>query len=442
MLGVKPGRENEYRETILSNKIIIIAVILVIMFVPVEIVLNGIKLVPVELSCGILFLSVLYFNHKGLYTFARYFIIIFAVVIVAFMTFMVGGGSNSEYVLIALMVSPLLLFKQKKHALLLVFFVGASFFIVRYFSDKAPALVEVPLTIKEQVRPVMVLMTMVLLFSQVYYFKKLNNKYQLELIESKKEVELKQKEVLDSIIYAKRIQTAILPSARIFKEQLPKSFVLYKPKDIVAGDFYWLESVGSTILFAAADCTGHGVPGAMVSVMCNNALNRSVREHKLLDPGKILNETRNILIKEFEKSDEEVKDGMDISLCALEQKTKVLHWSGANNPLWIIKENAMEVEEIKANKQPIGKYAEPKPFTTHEIQLEEGDTVYVFTDGFQDQFGGEKGKKYKASKMKELLLSIKHESMDRQQELINLAFEKWRGEIEQVDDVCIIGVRV
>jgi serine phosphatase RsbU (regulator of sigma subunit) len=194
---------------------------------------------------------------------------------------------------------------------------------------------------------------------------------------------------------------------------------------------------GAVILFAAADCTGHGVPGAMVSVVCNNGLNRSVREHGLTDPGQILDKTREIVIAEFEKSEEEVKDGMDISLCALNGNT--LHWAGANNPLWIVRNG--ELTEYRPDKQPIGKYAEPKPFITHAIQLQQGDTVYIFTDGYQDQFGGEKGKKFKASNFKELLLSIQHETMERQRELFDEAFERWKEGYEQIGDVCVIGVR-
>jgi serine phosphatase RsbU (regulator of sigma subunit) len=272
-----------------------------------------------------------------------------------------------------------------------------------------------------------------------------NRKFKGEVVR-RKEAEDKIKdqfhEIQDSIKYAKRIQNAILPPQKLVKEYLPQSFVLYKPKDIVAGDFYWMEHRGDSILFAAADCTGHGVPGAMVSVVCNNGLNRSVREYNLSEPGKILDKTREIILEEFEKSEEEVKDGMDISLCSLNMKERKLEWSGANNPLWIIRKDAHEIEEIKANKQPIGKYADIKPFTTHELKLSEGDTVYVFTDGFQDQFGGDKGKKFKAAKFKELLLQIQSLSMEEQRVRIDEAFESWRGKIEQVDDVCVIGVRI
>lgn len=258
------------------------------------------------------------------------------------------------------------------------------------------------------------------------------------ITDQKLQVEEKNREILDSITYAKRIQSAILPPDRVVKEYLEDSFILYKPKDIVAGDFYWLEALDGKILFAAADCTGHGVPGAMVSVVCNNGLNRSVREHGLTDPGEILNRTREIVKEEFDKSDDNVKDGMDIALCCLEGNT--LKYAGANNPLWIIRNG--ELLEIKADKLPVSTYVFVEKYTTHTIELQPGDTIYLFSDGYADQFGGERGKKMKARAFKEKLLSIQGLSMSDQRRTIDEAFEAWRGDLEQVDDVCVIGVRV
>lgn len=258
------------------------------------------------------------------------------------------------------------------------------------------------------------------------------------------ELEAKNQEILDSINYAKRIQSAILPPDHVVKEKLKDSFILYKPKDIVAGDFYWMEPVGNDIYFAAADCTGHGVPGAMVSVVCSNALSKALVEEKITDPGMILNRTRDIVTARFGQSDEEIKDGMDIALCALRSHadTHTLNYAGANNPLWIIRKGADEVEEIKADKQPIGKFAMEAPFTTHAAQLNPGDTIYIFSDGYPDQFGGDKGKKFKSGRMKELLLSIQHLSMEDQKQKLDAHFESWRGDLEQIDDVCVIGVRI
>ncbi|OIQ25833.1 MAG: hypothetical protein BM555_06585 [Crocinitomix sp. MedPE-SWsnd] len=259
-----------------------------------------------------------------------------------------------------------------------------------------------------------------------------------EIRQQKDAIEVQHEEIRDSINYAKRIQTAILPPAKLVDQLLKDTFVYYKPKDVVAGDFYWMEEIEEGVLFAAADCTGHGVPGAMVSVICNGALNRAVREFKLTKPGDILDKTREIVIQEFEKSEEEVKDGMDIALCLLNGNK--LQYAGANNALWIMRDE--ELIEIKADKQPIGKFDAEKSFTTHDVDLQKGDVIYLFSDGYADQFGGEKGKKLKASNFKKYLKTISHLSMREQSTELDKAFENWKGSLEQLDDVCVIGVRV
>ena len=253
-------------------------------------------------------------------------------------------------------------------------------------------------------------------------------------------IERAHQEIKDSISYAQRIQTAILPPSRLIKAYLSNSFVLYRPKAIVAGDFYWIEPRGETILFAVADCTGHGVPGALMSMLCHNGLNQSVKENGLTRPGQILDNTRQIIIDQFEQSEEEVKDGMDIALCALNKH--FLSYSGANNPLWIIRRDSKQVEEIKADRQPMGKFAFAHPYCTHQIQLCKDDCFYIFTDGFADQFGGVNNKKFKPGRLKNLLISIQQQPMEEQKKLLEIAFDNWKGDQEQVDDMCIMGVKI
>ncbi|PCJ27166.1 MAG: hypothetical protein COA97_04130 [Flavobacteriales bacterium] len=271
----------------------------------------------------------------------------------------------------------------------------------------------------------------------------------LKLTKSQKEViEDQNREIVDSITYAKRIQEAILPTAQLIKKCLPESFIYYKPKDIVAGDFYWIEQQGDNIFFAAADCTGHGVPGAMVSVVCHNAMNSAIKELNIIEPGKILDKTREIVVAQFNKSENSeiasmsIRDGMDIALCVLNSATNELKYAGAFSPLWILRSKANQIEEIKANRQPVGKVDNPESFKTHAVNLEKGDSVYVFSDGYADQFGGVKGKKLMYKPFKKLLVSIKNESMEDKLKLLNSYFENWKGELEQVDDVCIIGVKI
>ncbi len=259
-------------------------------------------------------------------------------------------------------------------------------------------------------------------------------------------VEEAHSEIKQSMEYAKRIQRAILPPDELIKDALPDSFIFYKPKDIVAGDFYWIEKTGKLLLFAAADCTGHGVPGAMVSVVCHNALNRSVREFGLTDPGLILDQTRTIVLEEFSKSADEVKDGMDLALCSLENN--VLKYAGANNPLWIIRKNPKteeaEIIEIKANKQPVGKFDNSSEFKSHTLEVLQEDVIYLFSDGFVDQFGGPKGKKFGHKRFRQLLLDNHLKPMEEQLELLDKTMKTWMQEAseEQIDDICIVGIRV
>lgn len=285
-----------------------------------------------------------------------------------------------------------------------------------------------------------------LMYNRFRITSRQKNIIEIQKLETEKQKDIiqeKQKEILASISYAKRLQEAILPPHNLIKQTLPDSFFFYKPKDIVAGDFYWMETDQKNedlLLFAAADCTGHGVPGAMVSVVCSNALNRTVNEFGITDPGKILDKVSELVVETFEKSESEVNDGMDISLCCFNRSSFELKWSGANNPLWIVRNNKMM--EYKPNKQPIGKVDSPTPFVTHKLQLQKNDIIYLFTDGYADQFGGEKGKKFRLSSLQELFFRISHLSMSEQQAAVEKNLKDWQGNIDQVDDILIIGIRI
>ncbi len=296
----------------------------------------------------------------------------------------------------------------------------------------------------------------------IFVFNRLliTKKQKIEIEKQKQIVETAHKEITDSIKYAKRLQNAILPSLHEIDSNFEHNFILFKPKDVVSGDFYWFEHKlinGKQIsLIAAADCTGHGVPGAMVSVACSNALHRTVNEFKILDPSKILDKTRELVIATFAKSGDNIKDGMDISLCAISEGKAI--YSGANNPLWIVRNtNKLTKEqlehrttvivenkaliEFKGDRQPIGLFVNMKPFTQTEIELIKGDIIYLSTDGFPDQFGGEKGKKIKYKPFKKILIENSNKTMQQQKEILTLEFNSWKGDLEQVDDVCVIGIK-
>jgi serine phosphatase RsbU (regulator of sigma subunit) len=278
--------------------------------------------------------------------------------------------------------------------------------------------------------------------------KQLTMRHEMETVEKEKELfklrNVVLKEALDdieaSVRYAQRIQHAILPPIDLIREKLPETFVLYKPKDIVAGDFYWMEEINNTLFIAAADCTGHGVPGAMVSVVCSNALNRAIKEFDLTETGKILDKACELVVETFVKSNEDVKDGMDISLLAINSTTKKIQWSGANNPLWYVDEGKWK--EITADKKPIGKSDQLKAFTTHTLPYKTGTAFYLFTDGYADQFGGKDGKKFKYKPFQKLLATLADKKPAVQETHLSAAFENWKGDLEQVDDVCVVGIRL
>lgn len=268
---------------------------------------------------------------------------------------------------------------------------------------------------------------------------------QKQTVENQKHiVEEQNKDITDSIRYAERIQSAILPPDKQWQSLLPQSFVFYKPKDILSGDFYWIEQKGDLVFVAAADCTGHGVPGALISIVNYNLLNKAVLEKDLNDPADILNYVNNQLIVALHQTYQEssVKDGMDISLCVLNTKTLEMNYAGANNPIYIIKND--ELLQINADKFPVGAFIEEQiqTFTTKSIQLHRSDLVYLFSDGYADQFGGAKGKKFKYKQLKDILEEGKQLPMQEQSAILADRFESWKGMLEQVDDVLIIGIRI
>lgn len=258
------------------------------------------------------------------------------------------------------------------------------------------------------------------------------------------EITQQKKEITDSINYAKRIQESILPPADHWKKILPQSFIFYRPKDIVSGDFYWIEQKNDTVCFAAVDCTGHGVPGALMSVVGFNLLTQAVNEVGLTKPSEILKHLDAGVTKTLRQSEtgKGVKDGMDLSLCSLNLKTLELQYAGAFNSLYYVIDGVFN--EIKADKFPIGVNLDGKVdnYQNHTVQLKKGDCVYLYSDGYADQFGGIQGKKFKYKKLKELLTVISSDSIEHQQNKIEKTFDDWKGNLEQVDDVVIIGLKI
>jgi serine phosphatase RsbU (regulator of sigma subunit)/HAMP domain-containing protein len=251
------------------------------------------------------------------------------------------------------------------------------------------------------------------------------------------------KDVTDSIRYAKRLQYSILPPQEVIRRVCPESFVLFKPKDIVSGDFYWFSELNGKSLVAAVDCTGHGVPGAFMSLVGANGLNAAVKEHHNTNPGLILNELNKFVSDSLNKGSEDnsVRDGMDLSFCTIDYKKMELEFAGANNPLYIIRDEEFII--VKADKFAIGSFEpDTKQYNTSLVPIRKGDMLYLFSDGYADQFGGEKGKKFLYKQFRDNLMSIHKKSMTDQHQALKNDIEEWQGSYEQVDDILVIGVRI
>lgn len=265
------------------------------------------------------------------------------------------------------------------------------------------------------------------------------------------------RDLKDSMTYAKKVQETILPAQREFSKSFSESFILYLPKDIIAGDFYFLESLNSDsgdvtlntadedlVLIAVCDCTGHGIPGAMVSLICHNAIEQAVKNFNLRDPALILDKVNELVRLAFSREDTAIMDGMDVSICCLKRSSGLLCWAGANIPLWLLRngEQGAELIELKPDKQPIGRFVTNKPFTNHTVKVNPGDSIFLFSDGYSDQFGGEKGKKFKTRQFQQLLIDNYSSGLDATHQALQDALAEWKGVREQVDDITVMGIRV
>lgn len=266
----------------------------------------------------------------------------------------------------------------------------------------------------------------------------------LQLInEQKTVIEEKNKEIVDSINYAKRIQTTLLSTNKDLSSNLKDYFIFYQPKDIVSGDFYWSKVQDDYFYFVVADCTGHGVPGAFMSLLNISKLNEAISEKKLIFPDEIFNYVRSEIAESLASKNEGeagLKDGMDAVCCMIDKKNNSIYASCANNPIWIIKNNS--ILEIKADKMPIGESYQHQSFRRIRLDVQPGDQLVLFTDGFADQFGGPKGKKFKYKQLSDFLLSISGKSMPDQKKELHIRFNQWKGQLDQIDDVLIASFKI
>lgn len=256
-----------------------------------------------------------------------------------------------------------------------------------------------------------------------------------------KDIELKNKLITHSINYACRIQNAILPMDKNLSEILNDYFVIYKPKDIVSGDFYWVRKVGEKIIIIAADCTGHGVPGAFMSIFGVAFLNEIVGRESINKPAKILGRLREMIIRSLgQDAGTEVKDGMDMAVVSIDSSQNKIEFAGAHNPMYLIRDNELMV--VEGDKMPVSIHVKMSEFTNHELEMKNNDLIYLFSDGYVDQFGGPENKKFKSKNLKQLIVDNSGKSMSEQKKVYEQVFNEWKGDNEQIDDVLLIGIKI
>lgn len=430
----------EYRNVMLINRLLLVFQLVLIVYLPIELLLNGLELVPLVLLLMVFIAIPFYFQKKRWFDLSRYYIFIVGLSFITSAGLLVGKDVGNYVTIIPVVMIGIILFPKKYQKIISLIIVFAIYLAQNYLFELIKPTIHIPFETAKNFSLVFFSLALLLNFILGYHLTTINDEFEGIILKQKDELITKNLEITDSITYAKRIQNAILAPEKLIKDLLKDVFILYLPKDIVAGDFYWLEKKEHLIYVAVADCTGHGVPGAMVSVVCNNALKRSLFEYGKTMPAEILDQSREIIVQEFKYSEEEIKDGMDISLCAFDFDKMKLYWAGAHNPLIIIRQN--EWMEFKANKQPVGAHVDIKAFTNHEVKLEKNDLIYIFSDGFVDQFGGPKGKKFKMKEFKNLLLQINNEALDTQKDKLFHTFNRWKDSNEQVDDVCVVGIKI
>lgn len=372
-----------------------------------------------------------------------HYAVVYGLIFLSAFSVLFGLETNSHYYFLFLPIAVSLFFDKEKTIItyfiicVIVLVMNVGYVSMRepfYFVEGNLALLAFPNLV----------FIMILIFLAIRVFRSENQRYATQIEEQKASIEEKNKDITDSITYAKRIQRALLTSESIFDRSLKEYFIYYEPKDIVSGDFYWATTApDGSFLLLTGDCTGHGVPGAFMSLLNISMVNEIVNVRGITDPSAILNAQREGLIASLnpEGSAEVSRDGMDCSLCRFDFSNKKLTIAGANNPVWIVRDG--QLTELKTDKQPVGLHeGGQKDFTIQHIDLRSGDMIYTLTDGFADQFGGDKGKKYKYSRLKELLSQIAGRTVADQKFIVEKEFRDWKREYDQVDDVLLIGTRI
>jgi phosphoserine phosphatase RsbU/P len=391
------------------------------------------------LSCIIIFFLVHHRKHDFAFHFAMWYGFIF----LASFSLIFGSVTNSHYYFLFLPISCLILFDNSR--VITVYFILSV--VIMLGSVIMMDVIEPFYTVENQEAYLgypNIPFVMLLTFLAVRLFKNENRKYAVQIEDQKSVLEEKNKEITDSINYARRIQAALMAPAALLKKHLPEHYILYKPKDIVSGDFYFAaETQSGKFILCVGDCTGHGVPGAFMSLLNISILRELITEKKIESPDLLLNKQREQIIRSLnpDGAQEKAKDGMDCVVATFDPGNGKVEFACANNPVWIWRQG--KLHEFKADKQPVGIHdGEVQPYTLHSWTTQPGDSIYFFTDGFADQFGGPRGKKFKYAQLKDTIAALHHVPVHQRADHLERVFADWKGSLDQVDDVLIIGIQL
>ena len=432
--------DNEIQVLRFMNTIIAVMAAVTVAMAIIGIIVKSYISVPIHFFFFIMTIIFYPFKKKFGLNLSKYYISILPILYVTLFAIISGNQSIHIYFIFSTTILPVVVFQKRKRYLPLIFVNVFFYFAIQYAQQEIKPIRNLN---PDQIffyNIIIALLIFIFNYFMLTFFKNEVNNYLTKIGLQKDQIEEKNKETEQSITYAEKIQQTLLPPLKKIQTTLPKSFVFYSPKDIVSGDFYWYISNQETTHIAVADCTGHGVPGAMVSVVCFNSLNRAYHEFGFRKPSDILTKTNELVIETFNNDGNIINDGMDISLLKIDHKIGKVEFSGANNPLYYIQED--EVLEIKGTKQPIGNFEYIKPFLNNELPINGPIRLFLFSDGYADQFGGQKDKKLKYKSFKKYLLELNEMEVNNQGAFLEKKFKEWKGELAQTDDVCIIGIEL
>ena len=397
----------------------------------------------VDIIIVILFLPALILNKKSQYKLARVSLVITANLSVFALTVVYGDLGRDELFYIVTAVIGVIIFKKMNHAVISLLITASFYLFSKIYCNYYPPLFEINESLIIPLHIIHVVIIALMIFLLITYVKNENNIFEKRLTEINESYKEKKVYILESLTYASRIQKAIIGGKDDVLKRFKDGFIIFKPKDIVSGDFYWFAEIGDEKLVVAADCTGHGVPAAFMTIMGNNFLNEIVYGENILSPEEILFALdQKIVQKLSEVEGEKVNDGMDISILRINEKLKSIEYASAMNSMIRISEN--ELLTIKGARVPVGsnQYGKTKEYFKTNIDYKEGDRFYLFTDGYPDQFGGEKGKKFLKKKMRELLHQVSHLPMWDQRVQLEETLNSWQKTADQTDDILVIGLTI